>query len=163
MKLLIILLVVCLTTSLGAMAQKPSWLSLKISSADTIMLASHDCLGCFDNGNDTPAPVLKLVMKGRPNYKALLKHKILTTRERVELSELLVRPFTDSVSITMHCCEPHHTLFLVKNNRTSYLDICFGCRCLNSSKDLAALYRLNNSQWPELDKFFTKLGLAYRE
>jgi len=163
MKLLISLLVAYLATSLGAMAQKPNWLSLKISSADTVVLVSHDCFRCLVDSHNQPLPVPQLVVKGHPNYKAFLKRKVLASNQRAELSEILVRPFTDSVIVTMKCCEPHHTLFLVKGNHTSYLDICFTCRCLDSSKDMAALYHLTSSQWPELDRFFTRFGLAYAD
>ena len=159
MKTPLALLVVSLFASLPATAQTYEWLKPKLANAASIVVASHEDFGSLIDKAGKPIPVPKWVVGGQPNYKALLKHRTLTPAQRSELSGILLRPFLDRSITTMHCCEPHHILFLVGNGHTSYLDICFGCRCLDSSPDLAKLYAFDDRKWAEVEKFFTKLGL----
>jgi hypothetical protein len=161
MKACIALLITSLFFAATARAQTYEWLKPKLATADTIVLASHEDFNAMDNGTDNPVPVPAWVVNGHPNYKALLKYKALTPTQRIELSRILLRPFADKQIVTMHCCQPHNLVFLVRNGRTSYLDICFGCRCIHSSKDLAGLYALDDRKWAELRRFFTRLGLDY--
>jgi len=91
-----------------------------------------------------------------------IKHHALTTAQRAELSKTLVRPYQDRTNITMHCCAPHHTIFLIKGDKTSFINLCLGCRCIDTSADLARLYQFDGRKWSELGKLFDKLGLAYQ-
>jgi hypothetical protein len=168
MKVLITLFIIYYFTIFSVRAQtknwlKPNyeWLKPKLATADTIMLASYEDFSAFDNGTDAPIPVLDLVVSGHPNYKALRQHKVLTPAQRVELSRILLRPFADKQIVTMHCCDPHHVVFLIRKGSISYLKICFGCRCLSSTEDLAELYAFDNRKWMELRQLFTRLGLDY--
>jgi hypothetical protein len=161
MKALVTLLITSFSVVYAAHAQTYEWLKPKLATADTIVLASHEDFGSVDDGTDNPVSVPSWVVNGHPNYKALRKHKTLTLARRVELSRILLRPFADKETLTMHCCEPHSLLFIIRNGHTSYLDICFGCRCLRSSKDLARLYAFDNRKWAELRQLFTRLGLDY--
>ena len=159
MKAFFALLFISLLTSLRLNAQAYEWLKPKLANADTIVLASHEDFRAMVDKAGNPVLVPKWVVGGHPNYKALLKHKRLLSAQRIELSRILLRPFRDNKIVTMQCCEPHHIIFLVRNGHTSYLDICFGCRCLDSSKDLEKLYAFDDRKWNELEKLFNKLGL----
>lgn len=140
---------------------KYEWLKPKLATADTIVLASHEDFGAMIDTVGNGMPIPDWVIDGHPNYRALLKHRTLTPAQRVELSRILLRPFRDNKIVTMHCCQPHNIVFLVRKGHTSYLDICFGCRCLRSSKDLDKLYAFDDCKWSELRELFDKLGLAH--
>ncbi len=161
-KAFLALLIFSLFTSFHLKAQTFGWLQLKLANADTIVLASHEDFQAMVDKAGKAMPVPKWVVGGHPNYKALLKYRRLTPAQRIELSRILVRPFRDKKITTMHCCQPHNILFLVRHGHTSYLDICFGCLCLDSTKDLERLYAFDDRKWTELDKFFDKLGLGYK-
>ncbi len=164
MKLLIalLLLIIKLFIVSATHAQTYEWLRPKLAAADTIVLALHEDFRARVDSAGNPVSIPAWVINGHPNYKALRKFKALTPAQRVELSRILLRPFADKQPVTMHCCEPHNLVFLICNGRTSYLDICFGCRCLDSSKDLARLYAFDNRKWTELRRFFTRLGLNHK-
>jgi hypothetical protein len=161
MKAFFTLLLISLVASLRVDAQTYEWLKPKLANADTIVLASHEDFGSMIDKAGNSVAVPEWVVSGHPNYKALLKHKVLTPVERTELSRILLRPFRDKKITTMQCCQPHNILFIVRSGHTSYLDICFDCLCLDSSQDLSRLYVFDNRKWSELDKFFIKMGLEY--
>jgi hypothetical protein len=149
-------------TSPVAAQQTYTWLQTRLHAADSIVVVSHeDFGGAVDSlGNFRPGPLL--VIKGHPNYPVFIKHRALTTAQRAELSKVLVRLYQDRINITMHCCAPHHTIFLIKGDQTSFINLCLGCRCIDTSADLARLYQFDGRKWSELGKLFDKLGLAYQ-
>ena len=144
-----------------AAQQTYTWLQARLSAADSIVVVSHeDFRGAVDSlGNSRPVP--PLLTKGHPNYPVFIKHRALTAGQRVELGRILVRPYQDKTNVTMKCCAPHHAIFLIKGDQTSFINLCLGCRCIDTSADLARLYQFDSRKWTELRGFFTRLGLDY--
>ena len=145
-----------------AAQQTYAWLQVRLNAADSIMVVSHeDFRGAIDSlGN--PRPVPPLIMNGHPNYPVFIKPRALTARQRAELGSILVRPYQDRTHISMKCCEPHHAIFLIKGDQTSFINLRLGCRCIDTSADLARLYQFDSLKWTELEELFDKLGLAYQ-
>ncbi|GAA4504729.1 hypothetical protein GCM10023172_31470 [Hymenobacter ginsengisoli] len=143
--------------------QKADWLIAKINAADTVILASHKgTAGDVEvDAHDNELPFPKLIIAGKPNYKILIEHQTITGAQRTVLGQILARPFQDAASVTAHCFSPHHAVFIIKNGRTSYLDICFDCHGYTSSKDLARLGDFDTRKWIELKQYFKKLGFRY--
>lgn len=158
MKLLFLLLI-GLAAAGSAAAQSKAILAFQ--KADQIVLVSHEDYGGLvdKQGREIPAP--PLVVHNKPNYPVFLKSSVLLANERATLIRMLARPFKDRQIVSAQCCEPHHTIFLVNKSHTSYIDICFGCRCVDMSPDLYTLDDFDNRKWKEVKTFFDKLGLAY--
>jgi hypothetical protein len=144
-------------------AQRSEWLITKVNAADTVILASHKGTAgdveVDSLGNELPFP--KLLVAGKPNYKIVIERHTIVGPQRAVLGRILARSFQDAAVVTARCFSPHHAVFIIKNGKTSYLDICFGCRRYDSSKDLARLSDFDNRKWTELKHYFKKLGFQY--
>jgi hypothetical protein len=128
MKQLLIITVSFLTISLSALSQdKDDWLIKKIKAADTVLLVSHEVtagVAIVDStGKHFPLP--KLTIAGKPNYDIIKKQQIITGLQLDTLIKILDRPFQDTKIEVGKCFMPHHAIFLIKNGKTSYIDICF--------------------------------------
>lgn len=164
MKYIFLTITLLTTLRLNLFSQNAeSWLFNKINSADTILLVSHEetaGIATIDKtGKYIPLP--KLVIKGNPNYNIIKEKLILNNTQIKNLSKILIRPFKDSVVEAGRCFIPHHAIFLIKNKKLSYIDICFGCRVFETSRDLKRLYKFEEQKWAELENFFINLGFKY--
>jgi hypothetical protein len=164
MRLFIIIWIFTLTLPLTAFAQKDNWLSVKMKNADTVLLVSHEVTAGVQIedslGNRMSLP--KLIVNGRPNNAIIKEQQIITGAQLDTFTKILVRPFADRTIETGKCFMPHHAVFIIKKSQISYLDICFGCRGFNTSKDLRQLYAFDNRKWTELERYFVKLGFKYK-
>lgn len=149
---------------LTAFTQKGDWLRVKMKNADSVVLVSHEVTAgvvIVDSaGNHFPLP--KLIIGGRPNYAIVKEKQIVNGGKLDTLIRILARPFLSRTIETAKCFMPHHAVFIIKNGRTSYIDICFGCLGFETSKDLRRLYAFDLRKWEELEDFFVKLGFTYR-
>jgi hypothetical protein len=140
-----------------------SWLSLKFKNADSVLLVSHeDTEGITivdDAGNRIPLP--KLIIKGRPNYKIIKERQIVSGKQLDELIQILDRPIKSGFD-GGKCFIPHQSIFLFKNGRLSYIEVCFLCGRLETSDDLKKIDHFDERQWEELGKLFTRLGFKYK-
>lgn len=160
----IVILIFLLAISAIAFPQgKENWLIQKFKKADTILLVSHEAtagVGIIDSsGKRLPLP--GLIVQGKPNYNIIKEQKIIKDAELDTLIQILSRPFEDSIIHISKCFIPHHAIFIIKNGRVSYVDICFGCRGFVTSKDLSKMYAFDDRKWAELESFFIKLGFKY--
>jgi len=143
-----------------------SRLSLKFKQADSVLLISHGDTkgyGFVDSlGNSLPQP--QLLVGNKPNYKIIKERKLINGQELSKLIEILTRSSKSNITtvITNGCFTPHHTIFLFKNGKTSYIDLCFMCRGFETSKDLKNLSEFESSKWAELELFFRKAGFKYK-
>ncbi|MEO6233326.1 MAG: hypothetical protein ABJB11_18625 [Ferruginibacter sp.] len=136
----------------------------KIEQADSILLVSHeDTQGISlvnDLGKSIPLP--KLIVSNKPNYKIFKESHLLSNQEKDTLIRILQRPFKDREIVIGKCFVPHHTIFIFKNGKTSYIDICFECLGFETSADLKELYAFDNQKWTELENYFIKLNFKYK-
>jgi hypothetical protein len=145
---------------------KQSWLNTKIAKSDSVFLVSHqeregsDEIMLDSAGNEIPFP--KLIAGGKLNYQIIKEKTILTGKQIDTLIQILSRPFQDKMITEGKCFEPHHTIFLIKNNTISFIDICFSCRQFETSTDLARIPVFDNRRWRELKAFFLRHGHRYK-
>jgi len=139
-----------------------SWLRLKFKNADSVLLVSHDYTEGIaivdDAGNRIPLP--KLIINGKPNYKIIKERQIVSGKQLDELIQIINRPIKNG-SWVAKCYMPHHSIFLFKNGKLSYIDVCFSCRKFETSRDLNKIYQFDDRKWEELEKLFARLGFKY--
>ncbi|MGI4870287.1 MAG: hypothetical protein ACRYFX_03805 [Janthinobacterium lividum] len=138
MKLISFLLCLFGGRSLPAFSQKSNWLITKLQRADSVILVSHlntnELPAADTSGHILPHP--KLLVAGKPNYSIAKERRSLTIVQRMELGRILIRPIKQIILKEGRCFMPHHAIFIIKNGRTSYIDICFDCSRSMSSDDL---------------------------
>jgi len=167
MKCLIPKIFIALITPLITFSQneKGIWLTNKFKSADTILLVSHKPNAGFTdqfsdkNGKQIMLP--KLIIAGKPNRKIITEQKVISGKEIDELIGILARPFKDSISSQGGCFTPHQAIFIIKNGKTSYIDICFHCGSYETSKDLSGIPPFDMRRWKELKGYFIRHGFKY--
>ncbi len=60
------------------------------------------------------------------------------------------------------CFEPHHTIFIFKKSKLSFVDICFTCHQFFTSPDLKnTIDEIENKKWRDLQQFYKSLGFKY--
>lgn len=138
------------------------WLTTKFLQADTIVLVSHELVvGSSDVqvdslGNIIPFP--PLIVDDRPNAAIIIEKVIINGNHRKKLISILNRPFR-GLSEAQSCMRTHHAIFLIKNGRTSYINLCFECGSYEKSEDLSGIQPFDQRRWKELRRFFRDLGL----
>ena len=134
----------------------------KLESADSILLVSHqdtEGVKVVDSlGRNVALPAL--IIRNTPNYKIFTERKIIDSAERNTLVKILEHPSGKKIEIGM-CFMPHHAILIFKSGNVSYIEICFGCRRFETSKDLKKLGAFDSPKWAELEAYFKKLGFKY--
>jgi len=165
MKTVVIIIFSLLAISLSSRSQEnDNWLVKKIKGADSVLLTSHTATAgvrIIDDSTGQDLPLPKLTTAGRPNYNIIKEQRLITGLQLDTLIKILDRPFEDRTVEMGKCYIPHHAIFLIKNGKTSYIDICFGCRGYDTSNDLSKLYAFDRRKWIELEDFFRRLGIDY--
>jgi hypothetical protein len=133
-------------------------LSEKIRSADTILLVSHTG-NSFDTVKGEILPTL--LVNGEINKKIIHEQNVLPNDSISTLVQILSMPTNEDDYSGAHCCDPHHAIFIIKNGQISYIDLCFHCFCVFTSKDLELIKGYNEPKWEALLSFFKKLGFEY--
>jgi hypothetical protein len=143
-----------------------NWLNRQLLRADSVILVSHLEVEGSDGeimvdsiGDEIPYP--KLIMAHKPNYKLVVESERLISSKRIELAQILSRPFQDKLITEGKCYMPHHAILLLKSDKISFIDLCFSCRSYKTSKDLQRLPDFDTKRWWELEAFFVKLGFQY--
>ena len=79
----------------------------------------------------------------------------MTNNNKTKLLSILNRkPITDEFK-TNNCDEPRHTIIIYQNLKESFIDICFGCKRIHTSKDLTfSESDLDEEKWNELELYF---------
>jgi len=112
------------------------------------------------------AVVKPLLKNGKPN-NSIIREKIkLDSKLKQELIEVISKQKEDSLIYDgNYCFEPHHTIFIYKEKRWSYIDLCFGCDHYSYSKDLKINkddFLVTYEDWRKLETFFTNQNLNYK-
>jgi hypothetical protein len=139
------------------------WLFNKFKTADTILLVSHDLVkGSTDQYvdiNNKTIPFPELTFDNKPNFKIIKEQVILNDKQKDTLLKILERPFKDS-TIKQGCILTHHAIFIIKNGKTSFLNLSFECRSFETSKDLKRIENFDDRRWDELEAFFRQMGFT---
>lgn len=111
----------------------------------------------------------KVIIAGKPNEKIIKEKLILNSALRENLVAIIPDQHiaTDSIIVEVGaaCFNPHHTIFIYKNKKWSYIDLCFGCQQYDFSKDLIINkenFLARQEDWDELKNFFRELNLTYK-
>ncbi len=148
----------------------------QILSADSVVIISHEVTAEFgateqfyeidtsmtlDMWKLLHPPLLKYLENGNLN-KAIVKESLkLTDSNKINLIRILLRPVILKKLTYLKCNEPRHSVIIYKGIQESYIDICFGCRRIHTSKDIDfAEFYFDDQKWLSLKGFFKTNGLT---
>jgi len=150
----------------------------KIQSADSVVLISHevtleygfriapdwdksDTSMNLQKWNKLNPPLLKYLDKGKLNRNIIVESLSLTDSIKIKLSNILLRQVLLKKFNPTKCDEPRHSIIIYKNNKESYIDICFSCRRIHTSKDIDfSEFYMDEKKWADLVDFFKANGLT---
>ena len=176
--LCIVLTTLFYSISYGQTNENIKSLQQKIQSADSVVLISHEVTAEYGvkivpdwDKRDTSMnlkkwyklhpPLLKFLDKGKLNRKIIKETLALTNTNKTNLSNILLRQVLLKTFNPTKCDEPRHSIIIYKNNQQSYIDICFGCRRIHTSKDIDfSEFYMDDKKWTELEEFFKVNGLT---
>jgi hypothetical protein len=164
--LLTILSVLVITGPLRSQPRNEKWLVSEFKNADSILLISHEpTMGSTDDFVDSSSgksiDLPKLIIKCKLNRQIIKEEKVIHGSEIDTLLKILIRPEEDSIIYQGGCFRPRQSIILLKNHKTSYIDICFHCGSYEVSKDLNEIPEFDNQRWDELEAYFRRNGLTY--
>ncbi len=152
-------------SSIFASAQKqPSKLERMFLEADTVYLVRHIITAGVkmvdkETGKEVPFP--PLLVNGRPNYSIWQESKVLKDTSLKKLTRILSRPYKNKSRVVETCnCifTPSHAIFVIKGNKTSFLNFGFMSDKLEASNDFP-LEEFDGQRWNELYDFSEQQGL----
>ncbi len=173
-----VLTVLLFSTSHGQTNQNIKSLQQKIQSADSVVLISHEVTAEYGikivpdwdkrdtsmnlkKWNKLHPPLLKYSDKGKLNRKIIKESLALTNGNKTNLSNILLRQVLLKSFNPTTCDEPRHSIIIYKSNKQSYIDICFGCRRIHTSKDINfSEFYMDEKKWADLEDFFKTNGLT---
>jgi hypothetical protein len=133
----------------------------KILLADSVLLISHASTSLKPRSEMSPTQY-RLILNGKVNQKIIIERKIVKGKSLQYLSKLIGSPFKDKTLEKGHCFNPRNTIFIYKAKRISFIDICFECREIESSKDIKIPENdFDNLIWEKLEYFFKEQGFVY--
>lgn len=139
-------------------------LQKKFRKADSIVLVSH-LLTCVPGRNENTGEFIKplrLVTNNKVNDRIINGRYVLLSMDIDTLAKLLTEPYTRMEIEDIKCFMPHHGILIYFGKKSSYFDICFGCRHFISSKDFKVSDVLMDATWASLELFFINRGLTYK-
>jgi len=172
------LTVLLYSISYGQTNQNIKSIQQKIQSADSVVLISHDVTTEYGikivpdwdkrdtsmnlkKWNKLHPPLFKYLVKGKLNRKIIKESLALTSDNKTNLSNILLRQVLLKSFNPTTCEEPRHSVIIYKNNKQSYIDICFGCRRIHTSKDIEfSEFYMDEKKWTDLEDFFKGNGLT---
>jgi len=137
-----------------------------ILSADTVLLVSHDLTNqriVEDNVGGGVRKSPPIVLRQRPNKKIIRETVLLNHQLRLQVVKILTQPNNDGEIKLMSCFLPHHSILLIKNGKTSSIEICFACQQLVASKGVGLSdIHYPKIMWTQLENLFLSLGIKYQ-
>jgi hypothetical protein len=136
-------------------------LKLLILNADSVILTSHISPPSIITGlhpND-----YKLVLNGKVNPKFVKERKRINKASKIELANFLTYPFRDSIIEESNCFfYPHHSIYIFKHKRISYIHICFRCEDIECSRDInLPINDFDRVTWKKMEDFLKAEGFKY--
>jgi hypothetical protein len=145
--------------SIGQKSGKKSEERVFFEGADSVLITSHETnVGFVDEITEKKLRI-PLIVSNQPNYGIIKEKKWLGKRAIDSLVRIFEQPNTTGYGLMGQCFDPHHTIFLFRSGKISYMDICFSCYNAEGSDDI--LHIDTEKQWLALKRFFRKQGLKY--
>ena len=166
MRTFITAFLLCFLTHFANSQERLTSLKTKLLEADTVLIVSHQqthgiVIRDEKTGKDIPLP--KLVTNNRPNREIIYEERVITDTALHRLTQILTRPFEDTEIEKMMCFMPHHAILIIKNNKTSFIDICFGCLGIETSQNIKMTANdIDKRKWTELEAFFLQQNIKYK-
>jgi hypothetical protein len=149
----IILFLLFCDSSIGQTTENIKVLKQKFTAADFIVLISHTIAEEYapkevpdwdvrDNSMNLEKwkalhPVaLKFLINGKLNRQVIRESVSLNDSSKLRLSNILLRKVLLNHWTPANCDQPQHAIIFYKNNNELYIDICFSCHRIHSSKDI---------------------------
>jgi len=142
-------------------------LILKLQHADSIKLISHKITEGYAVTPETPIgkPFIKdssiypFLINNKVNPKVIIESKTLNKVYRKKLVKIFERDVW-LTKVLANCDEPQHSILIYKKNKLSYIDICFGCRRIHTSKDIDfSESNMDLQRWEDILRFFKSNSL----
>ena len=159
----------------GQTTENIKQLQQKILSADSIVLISHvltvefapKLVEDWDKTKKRPlvkkhAPYPKYLKNEKVNPAIIKQRKAISKSEMNELSEIF--RVEKAIEINQTKCDmPHHSIIIFKNSDQSFIDICFYCKSMHTSKGInLEEAEFTDNKWEKLKAFFKRHGLTYK-
>lgn len=145
-----------------------------IAKADSVILISHLTTQEYHDKREgiiSPADIVDSTNGIFPSFFVgkdinsliIVQKKLLTKQEVASLIYIIQKPVKKSnIGSVSLCFEPHHAVLIYSRHQLSYIEFCFHCSDLVTSKDL----KLKNSdfkdgKWKDIKAFFYEHGLTY--
>ena len=136
-----------------------------IKVAEKILITSHEDLNLTVKKPGKSKTIIRTLLKnGKPNKKIIKEEIQLDLKLKEELIEIISMQKNDSIWDGAYCFLPHHTIFIYKEKKWSYIDLCFGCDHYSYSKDLQINkfeFLVTYEDWRKLETFFRTQNLNY--
>lgn len=165
MKKIFILLIIVLNSHFSFSQIANDSLIEHIKVADKILITSHEDFNLNIGKPGKSKTINRTLLKNGKSNKKIIKEKIqLDLKLKEELIDIISRQKNDSIWDGAYCFWPHHTIFIYKEKKWSYIDLCFGCDHYSFSKDLKINedeFLITYEDWRILETFFRKQNLNY--
>ncbi|WP_417939856.1 hypothetical protein [Flavobacterium sp. RS13.1] len=138
-----------------------------MKNAKKILLTSHEDFELFIKKTGERKTKFRPLLKNeKPNKKIIKKQIYLDLKLKNELINIISNQKKDSLVYDgNYCFEPHHTIFLYKEKKWLYIDLCFGCDHYSYSKELKINkddFLVTYEDWRKLETFFRNQNLNYK-
>jgi hypothetical protein len=149
-------------TPIAASAQQHlKALADKVLTADSVVMISHRTTAgpVYDEKTGKTVNAPPLIISGKLNNSIVLESKKIDQATKAKLATLLMKKRKSGPIEMAKCYIPHHSIVIYRKGVISFVEVCFGCMGLRTSKDI----RLSESdfdekKWDELKAFFARLG-----
>ena len=136
-----------------------------IKVAEKILITSHEDFNLTIEKPGKSKTINRTLLKnGKPNKKIIKEQIQLNLKLKEELIEIILTQKNDSVWDDAYCFWPHHTIFIYKEKKWSYIDLCFGCDNYSYSEDIKINkdeFLVTYEDWRKMEAFFRKQNLNY--
>ena len=139
-------------------------LRYRLQSADSVILVSHEAtagISIVDTVTNSRLPLPQLLLNGKLNHKIVREKRALNSPSVEQLSNIVTRPFEDTLVSSANCFVPQHAILIYKKGKASYIDLCFSCQRF-VTKDLESLGYFDQRKWKELYAFFKQNDMKYK-
>lgn len=133
-------------------------------NADSVIFVSHEITAGIliqDEKTGKRKPPPRLIVNNKINQSIIHEKLRLKGNDLDSLISILARPFHDTIISVGNCYMPHHTILVMKKSKISFIEICFGCRNYETSKDLNFFEAFDKRKWEELENFLINHNFKY--
>ena len=162
MQKLLLLFFLLLSANMFAQSAKLDHIFLQADSVVLIEHSDREGIEIVDSigNNITPS----FFVKGKLNDSIVLQRKNLSKPLVMQLLKVLKMQNPKNIGSLGQCFIPHHSISIYKNNKISFVDICFGCHNYKVSNNLKPFIFMDfDKKWEKLEAFFKKNGFIIKD